>query len=1289
MTQVLSGPPAMSPFRLQRLLQEAQRLCPSLEGLRATYLHYLSSPLKGQSLARARSLLSYGSEFELPQAAGQSFFCLVLPREGTVSPWSSKATDVFHTCGLTELHRVERGVRWDVMGSADERILPLLHDRMTMRVSFSLDADPFSTPTSVESLEVIELEPGDTSALNEANLRIGLALIEEEIKYLYQLFRSAGRDPTDAELMMFAQVNSEHCRHKIFNAKWHGVEDAKSLFDMIRHSSQLASQSRVLSAYKDNAAVIEGHEVRAFEVDAEDRRYRYTPRPAHILMKAETHNHPTAIAPFPGAATGSGGEIRDEGSVGRGSKPKAGFAGFTTSHLRIPSLPEPWERLQEGSKLSFPAQLATPLEIMLQGPIGAASYNNEYGRPALAGYFRTFEQGIHQDHAWGYHKPVMIAGGLGAVREEHIEMLPFAPDTLLVVLGGPAMRIGIGGGAASSGASGSQDEGLDFQSVQRENAEMQRRCQEVIDRCCALGEENPVQRIHDVGAGGLSNALPELLKDGGVGGDIDLEKVPRSDHTLGPMALWCNESQERYVLAVSESRMPILRDVCARERCPYAVVGRITPDATRLRVTESASNMPVVDMSLAELFGQPPRLDKIYSACDRVPRTETDGLDIHEAAHRVLGFPSVASKGFLITIGDRSITGLVARDQMVGPWQVPVADAACTLADFQGFAGEAFAIGERSPLAMLNPATSARMAIAEALTNLVSSGFAELNRVVLSANWMAASGVPSEDAALYEAVRAAAMEFCPSLGICIPVGKDSLSMRTRWLDHRERSVTSPLTLVASAYVPLVDVRRARTPELRTDLGDTELLLVDLGTGRTRLGGSVLAQSLGALGGEPPDVEDVSAFRRLLCFMQSALAQGLIVAMHDCSDGGLFVTLAEMCFAGRCGANIDLTSLVGDEREATAFLFNEDVGFVVQVLGAHRELLQACAKEHGCEQYLTRLGEPTERETLMFELDGSEVYTAPRASLERRWRATSHAMQQLRDDPACADEELKSVDQTSARLNPRLGFELLEPPSISVKRKPRVAILREQGVNGQIEMAAAFDRAGFEAHDLHMTDLLQGRDRLEDYQVLAACGGFSYGDVLGAGGGWAKSILFHDQLRDAFADWLERDRLLLGVCNGCQMVAHLADIVPGSNHWPLFLRNRSEQFEARLVQVRIESSPSPWLTDMAGSVIPVVVAHGEGRAVFHGAEELESLMLSGGVAMRYIDGDHQVADGYPFNPNGSQGAVAGVTNSDGRVLLVMPHPERVFRSIQYSWRPDDWQGDSPWMRLFQNARAALQ
>lgn len=1287
MTQVLWGPPAMSEFRLQRLLQDARRLCPSIEGLRATYLHYLSSPAEGQSLTRARSLLSYGASPDSPRAE-ESFFCLVLPREGTVSPWSSKATDVFHTCGLDKIERVERGVRWDLVGAADERILPLLHDRMTMRVSFSADDHPFASPRSVESLEVIALGEQGASALKEANLRIGLALNDEEIAYLYRLFNAAGRHPTDAELMMFAQVNSEHCRHKIFNAKWRGVADERSLFEMIRHSSRLAMRSGVLSAYKDNAAVIKGHHVNAFEVDAGDRRYRCVSRPAHILMKAETHNHPTAIAPFPGAATGSGGEIRDEGSVGRGSKPKAGFAGFTTSHLRIPALPEPWEQSKGSGEFSFPQQLATPLEIMLQGPIGAASYNNEYGRPALAGYFRTFEHQMQQDHAWGYHKPVMIAGGVGAVRDEHIHMLPFSSDTRLVVLGGPAMRIGIGGGAASSGASGSQDAGLDFQSVQRENAEMQRRCQEVIDRCCALGECNPIQRIHDVGAGGLSNALPELLKDGGVGGEIELDDVPRSDATLGPMALWCNESQERYVLAVSEARMQTLRDLCARERCPYAVVGSITADVPRLKVTETGSNMPVVDMSLAELFAEPPRLEKTYVAGKRPPCPELGGIDINEAAHRVLGFPSVAGKSFLITIGDRSITGLVARDQMVGPWQVPVADSACTLADFHGYSGEAFAIGERSPVAMLNPAASARMSIAEALTNLVSSGFESLKRVVVSANWMAASGVPSEDAALYEAVRAAALEFCPGLGICIPVGKDSLSMRSRWMEVRERSVTSPLTLIASAFVPLADVRRARTPWMRTDLGDSELLLVDLGTGRTRLGGSALAQSFGTLGGDPPDVEDVEVFKRLLSFMQSALAQGLIVAMHDCSDGGVFATVAEMCFAGRCGALLDLTRLVRREQEAVAFLFSEEVGFVLQVRCEDRASLWNCAKDHDCEQFVTRLGVPSKQETLSIALDGREIYSASRASLEQRWRATSHAMQQLRDDPTCADEELRSVDQASARLNPQLGFDLLSVAAISVGKKPRVAILREQGVNGQIEMAAAFDRAGFEAHDVHMTDLLEGRDCLGNYQALAACGGFSYGDVLGAGGGWAKSILFHDALKDAFAAWLEKDRLLLGVCNGCQMVAHLAEIVPGSSHWPLFLRNRSEQFEARLVQVRIESSPSPWLSDMAGSVMPVVVAHGEGRAVFQGCEDLQSLASGGGVAMRYVDGDHHAATLYPGNPNGSEGSVAGVSNADGRVLLVMPHPERVFRNAQYSWRPDDWHGDSPWMRLFQNARAAL-
>ena len=1276
MTFTLAGPSALSPFRTARLLQDARRLCPGLSALRATYVHYLSSDLDASPLARAQSLLAYGEPGAAPDARLR-FFCLVLPRAGTVSPWSSKATDVFHTSGLMQVARVERGVRWEVAGEADERLLPLLHDRMTMRISFQEDDHPFGQGGAREQLETVSI-----TDLADANQSLGLALSAAEINFLSDVFERSGRDPTDAELMMFAQVNSEHCRHKIFNADWQGTENAQSLFQMIRETARLATRSGVLSAYKDNAAVIRGHEVDAFEVGA-DRRYAFHTRPAHILMKAETHNHPTAIAPFEGAATGSGGEIRDEGSVGRGSKPKAGFAGFTTSHLRIPGLREPWEAQLK----SFPRHLATPLEIMLQGPIGAAAYNNEYGRPALAGYFRTFEQDASEREAWGYHKPVMIAGGLGAVREEHIDMQRFAEDTQLIVLGGPSMRIGIGGGAASSGASGEQDEGLDFQSVQRDNAEMQRRCQEVIDRCCALGDSNPIQRIHDVGAGGLSNALPELLKDGDVGGEIDLGQVPCADATLGPMAIWCNESQERYVLAVSEAHIDRLREICLRERCPFAVVGRITPRRDALKVSAREVDTPVVDMSLSALFAAPPRLTKIYAPGRAKPTTAMRSLSVAEAAHRVLGFPSVASKSFLITIGDRSITGLVARDQMVGPWQVPVADAACTLADFQGYAGEAFAIGERSPLARLNPAASARMAIAEALTNLASSGFENLNRVVLSANWMAAAGLPSEDAALYEGVRAAALEFCPALGICIPVGKDSLSMRTRWADAGERSVTSPMTLIASAYVPLGDVRRARTPELRTDLGDSELMLLHLGSVEGRMGGSALAQSLGldTFGeSDAPDVDDADAFKRLLQLVGSALEQGLILAMHDRSDGGLFACLVEMCFAGRCGAKFD----IGDE-DPVPYLFNEEIGFLVQVGTRDAEAFLALAGEVGCTHLVARLGAPSPGETIVIEAGDREIFRAGRANLERRWRATSHAMQRLRDDLTSADEELASVDAPSARLNPRIGFKLLAAPGIVRGDPPKVAILREQGVNGQIEMAAAFVRAGFEAIDVHMTDLLQGRERLERFQAIAACGGFSYGDVLGAGGGWAKSILFTERLREAFAAWLEKDRLLLGVCNGCQMVSNLAEIVPGAGQWPRFQRNSSEQFEARLSQVRIEDTDSPWLEGMAGSVIPVAVAHGEGRAVFETEGDHDALDRAGGVAMRYVDGDHARAARYPANPNGSFAAVAGMTNRDGRVLLMMPHPERVFRAVQYSWCPDDWQGDGPWMRMFQNAAAALR
>lgn len=1288
--QVLAGPCALAEFRERRLLEEGRKICPDLAGLRATYLHYLTPEVRGEALSKAQSLLQYGAS---PRgvAAEASFFCLVLPREGTISPWSSKATDVFNTSGLTSVRRVERGVRWDIVGTADQGLLPLLHDRMTTRVSFAEDDHPFAKPSIAEPLQVIDFADDGLGALQRVNLSLGLALSEAEVRYLHSLFDRAGRHPTDAELMMFAQVNSEHCRHKIFNAEWRGAQDPRSLFDMIRHTSNVAKRSGVLSAYKDNAAVIQGHRVRALDLDADSRVYGHRERFAHILMKAETHNHPTAIAPFEGAATGSGGEIRDEACVGRGSKPKASFAGFTTSHLRIPGNPTPWEATADGNARSFPSHLASALDIMLEGPIGAASYNNEYGRPALAGYFRTFEHDTDLDHAWGYHKPVMIAGGLGAVREEHVQALPYASDSLLIVLGGPALHIGIGGGAASSAAAGAQDEALDFQSVQRDNAEMQRRCQEVIDRCAALRKDNPIQRIHDVGAGGLSNALPELLKDGDVGGRIELDKVLCDDQTMGPMAVWCNESQERYVISVSAERLETLRGLCERERCPFAVVGRITPDEKRLRVVAESAEVPVVDMAMEDLFGEPPRTTKVYAASSPATGEPVPETTVSEALDRVLAHPSVACKSFLVTIGDRSITGLVARDQMVGPWQVPVADAACTLADFHGFAGEALAVGERSPIAMLNPAASARMAVAEALTNLASAGYGELNRVVLSANWMAASGVPSQDAALYEAVCAVGLEFCPKLGVAIPVGKDSLSMKSTWRDVRERSATSPLTLVVSAFAPLGDARRARTPELRTDLGDSQLWLIELGGRPRRLGASILGQCYGALGEAPPDIDDALEFRKLLDFVQRALSLGLITAMHDRSDGGLLTTLLEMCFAGRCGARLEYAEAVDSDADADliAWLFNEEVGMLVQVLEEDVPDFVACAREFAAADSISLVGVPRGEQKVSVHAAGRLVFSGGRAELERRWRATSHAMQLLRDDPQCADEELAMIDEDSARLNPRIGFELGEAPNVGTGKRPRIAILREQGVNGQIEMAAAFDRAGFEAVDLHMTDLLAGRDHLDNYQALAACGGFSYGDVLGAGGGWAKSILFHNQLKDAFTEWLARDRLVLGVCNGCQMFAHLAEIVPGARHWPTFLRNRSEQFEARLIQVRIEASASPWLQEMQGSVLPVVVAHGEGRAAFGAEEDHASLATAGGVAMRYVNGAHQATMNYPANPNGSLEGVAGVTNADGRVLLLMPHPERIIRAVQHSWCPDDWHGDGPWMKLFHNAHKALK
>ncbi len=1272
--KILDGQPACSKFVLDKRQAEIGAVAGAVDGLYAEYVHLLalSAPLTTEELERARALLRYGPEQDLPGRVGREVG-VVLPRLGTISPWSSKATDIFSICGLTKVQRVERGVRWFVAGDADEKtVLAAVHDRMTERVVTDASFESVFDTLTPRPLATVGVLSGGRDALVQANSELGLALSEDEIDYLIAAYLELDRDPTDVELMMFAQANSEHCRHKIFNADWQidGESVTRSLFAMIRNTHAHINGEGILSAYADNAAVIEGPILPKFLLDPDSHRYGYVEEPVHVLMKVETHNHPTAIAPYAGAATGSGGEIRDEGAVGRGSKPKAGLTGFTTSHLNVPGFAQPWER-QTGK----PERIADALTIMLEGPIGAAGFNNEYGRPALNGYFRTFEMADSEERVWGYHKPVMIAGGVGTVRDKHVHAESFAPGTRLVVLGGPAMLIGLGGGAASSMSSGESSSDLDFASVQRDNAEMERRCQEVIDACTAMGDANPVLLIHDVGAGGLSNALPELVNDANMGGRIDLRAVPNADPGMTPLEIWCNEAQERYVLGVREDRLDAFEAICIRERCPYAVVGEATEDA-HLTVRDPQFDNAPVDLPLSVLFGKPPKMTRRFDTEVIQSRSfPTAGINLAEAIDRLLRFPAVASKQFLITIGDRSITGLVAREQMVGPHQVPVADLAVTLGGFRTYEGEAFAMGERSPLAMINPAASARMAVGEALTNLAAADIPELRRVVLSANWMAATGENAEEQALYEGVRAVGMELCPALGIAIPVGKDSLSMRTRWQD---REVVSPLTLIVSAFAPVADVRHTSTPVIGSE-ADTRLILLDLGAGRNRLGASCLFQAFGKLGDTAPDLDDPDQFVRFFEAIQRLRAEGLLLAYHDRSDGGLLVTLLEMAFAGRTGLDVFCS-----DEDLIGALFAEELGAVVEVRAS--EMDQVSALLEGIPHRL--VAEPRKDELIRIQHHGEPVYESTRGKLQQCWSELSYRMQRLRDNPACADQEFEQIVADDPGFSSSLTFDPVETFNIGTTR-PEIAVLREQGVNGQIEMAAAFERAGFAPVDVHMSDLVEGRTQLADFPALVACGGFSYGDVLGGGGGWAKSILFHEAVRDAFAAYFESDRLVLGVCNGCQMLAHLASLIPGADDWPRFVRNASEQFEGRTVLLRIGESASPWLEGMAGSVLPVAVAHGEGRPEFRDAGSAERFWQSGQAACQYVDNHHQPTERYPANPNGAARGLAGALGADGRVLAMMPHPERVFRVWQNAWRDPAWgQEDGPWLRLFQNARQLL-
>ena len=1288
---ILPGAPALSAFRSKKLLSQLQSQVSSVRGLSAKYMHFadLSDHLSETQQGLLKHLLTYGprSADEGDYGGGQLF--LVVPRPGTLSPWSSKATDIAHNCGLQTVRRLERGIAYYVDGDFDVADHPAisarLRDRMVETVMFSLQqaGQLFAQRSPLPASEV-DLLGGGRESLVTANRELGLALAEDEIDYLVTSFQALGRNPVDAELMMFAQANSEHCRHKIFNASWtlDGEDQRFSLFKMIKNTHEQGGD-QVLSAYADNAAVVQGAEAGRFYPDPDNQHYAYHQEPINLLMKVETHNHPTAIAPFPGAGTGAGGEIRDEGAVGRGSKPKVGLTGFSVSNLQIPDFIQPWE-LDYGR----PERIASPLDIMLQGPIGGAAFNNEFGRPSINGYFRSFEEDF-DDERRGYHKPIMLAGGYGNIKTEHVAKPPFNAGAKLIVLGGPAMLIGLGGGAASSMTSGSSTEDLDFASVQRQNPEIERRCQEVIDRCWQLGERNPIAFIHDVGAGGLSNAFPELVKDGGCGGAFELRKVPNDEPGMSPLAIWCNESQERYVLAVQPEDLSRFEALCQRERCPYAVVGEATHEQ-HLLVNDTHFDAKPVDLPMSVLFGKPPKMHRRAERYQGATQAfTTEELDIYEAAERVLKHPAVASKSFLITIGDRSVTGMVARDQMVGPWQVPVADCAVTTLSYDSFKGEAMSMGERTPVALLNAPAAGRLAIAEAITNLAATRIGKLSDIKLSANWMCAAGHRGEDEKLYRTVEAVAMELCPALGITIPVGKDSMSMRTAWLEEgRDKSVTAPLSLVISAFSPVLDVRQTVTPQLRQEQAPSDLLWVDLAAGKQRLGGSILAQVYNQLGDETPDLDSPERLKGFFRALQTSLAEGQILAYHDRSDGGLFTTLTEMAFAGHCGLDVDLGE---GEYDPLAWLFNEEPGAVLQVSRNHRDVVMARFAEAGVPA--TVIGAPNEDDWLRIKHQGKLIFDQCRAILQTLWSETSYRLQALRDNPECAQEEFEQLLRKNPGLSADLSFDPAQnvaAPYIHTGRRPALAVLREQGVNGQVEMAAAFDRAGFSAVDVHMSDILSGRRSLTEFQGLVACGGFSYGDVLGAGEGWAKTILFNARARDEFAAFFERpETFSLGVCNGCQMMSNLKALIPGAEHWPHFVRNRSEQFEARTSLVRIESSPSVLLQGMAGSHLPVAVAHGEGQAEFANERAFTSADRSGLVALRFLDNDLTVSQRYPANPNGSPLGITGLTSSDGRATIMMPHPERVFRSVTNSWYPDDWGEDGPWLRLFRNARVFLE
>lgn len=1280
---ILKGAIALSDSRKEKLLTELAGIESGIEDIDAQFVYFVEtiSPISITEQQQKLAAILEGQAFELPQLSANQL--LVMPRIGTISPWSSKATEILQRCGLNQVERVERGVLYKFSQSTEisSTLDVHLHDRMTESVVRDAnDLDQIFSHASPSPLSDLKVLDRGLEAMKEVDQKLGLALAEDEMQYLLDSYKELGREPTDIELMMFAQANSEHCRHKIFNASWtiDGVDQANSLFAMVRNTNKLGGQG-ILSAYSDNAAVVEGHQANRFYVNGETGKYAFSNEPVHLLMKVETHNHPTAISPFAGAGTGSGGEIRDEGAVGRGSKPKAGLCGFSVSNLRIPGYIQPWESKDYGK----PDRIVNAHTIMLEGPIGAAAFNNEFGRPNLCGYFRSFEMDFEGQRR-GYHKPIMIAGGYGNIREDHVDKPPFEAGCNLIVLGGPAMLIGLGGGAASSMTSGSSSEDLDFASVQRQNPEMQRRCQEAIDSCWALGSKNPIAFIHDVGAGGLSNALPELVKDGGRGGSFELRSVNNAEPGMSPMEIWCNEAQERYVMAVRDEDLEQFEAICERERAPYAIVGK-SIEESKLEVSDKEFANQPVDIPMSVLFGKAPKMHReAQSTATQETEFDNSGIELEEAIKRVLQNPAVASKSFLITIGDRSVTGMVARDQMVGPWQVPVSDVAVTTTSFLGFAGEAMSMGERTPLALIDAPASGRMAIGEAITNIAGTLIGDLNKVRLSANWMCATAHPGEDAKLFKTVEAVGMELCPQLDITIPVGKDSMSMRSSWQDSDgDKAVTSPTSVIISAFAPVLDVRKTLTPELVPEL-ESGLWLVDLGNGQNRLGGSILGQVYSQLNGTSPNLDAAEGLSGFFKAMQQCLQEDLITAYHDRSDGGLLTTLLEMGFAGHCGLQVDLK---GDD--VLAMLFSEELGAVLQIGQANQDRVQKIFAEQGLEDCMQLIGKPMTDQNIEFVWNGKNVFSSSRGELQQIWAMTSYRLQAERDNTECADQEFALITTENPGLNSTLSFDSAEDiasPYLNLAVRPTMAILREQGVNGQLEMAASFNAAGFDSVDVHMSDLLSGRYSLKDFKGLVACGGFSYGDVLGAGRGWGKSILFNAKMRDQFSEFFNRsDAFALGVCNGCQMMSTLAEIIPGAEQWPEFVQNRSEQFEARVALVKVEESPSILLEGMQGSVIPVAVAHGEGNALFSSEANLSDLIKSNQISLSFVDNFHEITEAYPSNPNGSVKGITSLTNQDGRVTIMMPHPERVFRTVTNSWYPGDWPEESPWMRMFHNVR----